>query len=158
MGIEIERKFLVRGEGWKSQGDGGTRYRQGYLSVTPERTVRVRLAGNRGFLTIKGKPVGTARAEFEYEIPAADALTMLDTLCPPGQIDKIRHRVVVGGHVWEVDEFLGDNAGLVVAEIELSAEGEAFEMPDWAGEEVSGDVRYTNARLSQAPFASWDKP
>ncbi len=146
MGTEIERKFLVTGEGWRTA--SGVRYTQGYLCRAPERTVRVRIAGEHGFLTIKGKSSGAARAEFEYEIPLADARDLIG-LCEAGIIDKIRHTVEHEGHTWEVDEFLGDHQGLIIAEIELDAEDEPFTRPPWLGPEVTGDPRYYNANLSR---------
>ena len=154
MGQEIERKFLVKGDGWKPSAQG-TRFRQGFLSTEPERTVRVRLAGSTGTLTIKGKTVGATRAEFEYEIPAADAERLLDSLCRHPLIEKVRYRVETGRHTWEVDVFEGDNEGLVVAEIELSSEEEVFDRPPWLGKEVTHDTRYFNANLVEKPFCSW---
>jgi adenylate cyclase len=132
-----------------------TRYRQGYVRTAGPATVRVRLAGERGYLTIKGPTTGLTRSEFEYEIPRADAEALLDGLCEKPQIEKLRRRIPAGPHVWEVDEFLGDNAGLVVAEIELSREDEPFVRPAWLGEEVSADPRYRNSALAQRPYRSW---
>ena len=152
MGTEIERKFLVRGEAWRT--GSGTPFRQGYLSTTKERTVRVRLEGARATLTIKGVTVGARRSEFEYEIPAEDAAALL-ALCEPPIIEKVRHRIPIGRHVFEVDEFQGDNAGLIVAEVELADEAEAFERPAWLGDEVTGDPRYYNANLVAHPYATW---
>jgi adenylate cyclase len=154
MGEELERKFLVVGEGWR-QGSQATDYRQGFLSTVPERTVRVRVAGNRGWITVKGLAEGLRRPEFEYEIPVGDAQQMLERLCERPLIEKRRHRLTVAGHVWEVDVFGGDNAGLVVAEIELRSEDESFEKPAWLGREVTGDPRYFNANLVVRPFRSW---
>jgi len=154
MGIEIERKFLVREDSWRSDGDGML-YRQGYLCAGPERTVRVRLAGGRGYLTVKGGGAGARRYEFEYEIPPEDARDMLEKLCLHPLIDKMRYRVQVDGETWEVDEFLGENQGLVVAEIELAHEDQPFSRPPWLGREVTGDVRYYNARLFRHPYSSW---
>ncbi|HEX2010114.1 MAG TPA: CYTH domain-containing protein [Roseateles sp.] len=154
MGLEIERKFLVAGEGWRQPPERQQRFSQGYLSRDPARTVRVRQAGEKAFLTIKGQTVGASRAEFEYEIPPADAQQLL-LLCEGPLIDKIRHLCEHRGALWEVDEFLGDNAGLVVAEIELGSEDEAFERPAWLAEEVTGDVRYYNANLAATPYRSW---
>lgn len=154
MGEEIERKFLVRGEAWRAE-LVGTQYRQGFLSTEPERTVRVRVAGARAWLTIKGKTVGTRRAEYEYEVPVDEAQSMLDTLCKRPLIEKVRYLVLVGSHTWEVDVFEGENRGLVIAEIELEAEDEAFERPDWLGDEVSSDVRYFNSNLVANPYSSW---
>ena len=154
MGEEIERKFLVSGEAWRETAEG-TRYRQGFLSTEPERTVRVRVAGPRGSITVKGKSVGARRAEFEYEIPVADAERMLDTLCKRPLIEKVRYVLAVGAHTWEIDVFEGDNAGLVVAEIELRREDEAFERPEWVGNEVTDDPRYFNSNLVANPYRTW---
>jgi len=154
MGEEIERKFLVSGEAWRQTAEG-TRYRQGFLSTEPERTVRVRVAGPRGSITVKGKNVGARRAEFEYEIPVADAERMLDTLCKRPLIEKVRYVLAVGVHTWEIDVFEGDNAGLVVAEIELRREDEAFERPEWVGDEVTDDPRYFNSNLVANPYRAW---
>jgi CYTH domain-containing protein len=154
MASEIERKFLVNRELWPAQ-DKGVLYRQGYLSVERERTVRVRIAGRHAFITIKGETRGVERLEFEYEIPVADATVMLDQLCLRPLIEKTRFKVDVGGHVWEVDEFHGDNEGLLLAEIELAASDQKFEMPPWAGTEVSGDPRYFNSNLILEPYTRW---
>jgi adenylate cyclase len=154
MATEIERKFLVRGDAWKAQGTP-ERYRQGYLRTAGSATVRVRVAGERGFLTIKGPTRGMTRSEFEYPIPLADARALLDSLCERPQIEKLRYRIPLGAHTWEVDEFLGDNAGLVVAEIELGSEDEPFDRPAWLGEEVTADPRYRNAALAQRPYRTW---
>ena len=154
MGMEIERKFLVKGEGWR-EGARRERIRQGYLNRDPERAVRVRTKGERGYLTVKGMGRGVARAEFEYEIPVADADAMLDTLAVRPLIEKTRHHVVHAGKAWEVDEFEGENAGLVVAEVELASESEAFEAPSWLGEEVSHDARYFNQSLASRPYRTW---
>ncbi|MBQ3896326.1 MAG: CYTH domain-containing protein [Paludibacteraceae bacterium] len=150
---EIERKFLVVSDEYKSS--PRKYYKQGYLSVEPDKTVRVRVVGDKGFLTVKGRNNGISRAEYEYEIPAADANDMLDNLVKTGVIEKWRYVCVVDGKKWEVDEFLGDNAGLVVAEIELQSEDEPFTKPAWAGDEVSGDARYYNSSLSQNPYKNW---
>lgn len=154
MGVEIERKFLLAGDGWRGQGTP-TRMRQGYLVADPVRTVRVRIEGERAVITVKGKTTGASRGEWEYEIPVADAVELLDGLCEQPQVEKIRHRIEHAGHTWEVDEFLGLNAGLVVAEIELDAEDEAFEKPDWIGLEVTGETRYYNASLIRMPYSQW---
>jgi CYTH domain-containing protein len=154
MALEIERKFLVRDDSWKA-GAAGVAYRQGYLSTDKLRTVRVRTAGDSAYLTIKGASRGIARAEYEYAIPPADANEMLDTLCQKPLIEKCRYRVPHAGLVWEIDEFFGDNAGLVVAEVELADERQTFELPPWAGEEVSGDARYFNASLIAHPYRCW---
>jgi len=152
MGIEIERKFLVTGEGWR-QPDAQW-LSQGYLSRDPLRTVRVRVAGEEAFLTIKGKTEGIARPEFEYPIPIADARALL-ALCDGPLVEKFRHRVAWGGLVWEVDEFHAANAGLVVAEVELASAEQAFAPPPWLGVEVSHDPRYFNANLAQHPYSAW---
>ena len=154
MGEEIERKFLVSGELWRETAEGA-RYRQGFLSTEPERTVRVRVAGRRGSITVKGKNIGARRAEFEYEIPVADAERMLDTLCKRPLIEKVRYTLAIGPHTWEIDVFEGDNAGLVVAEIELRREDEPFERPEWVGDEVTDDPRYFNSNLIAHPFSEW---
>lgn len=154
MGTEIERKFRVRDDRWR-EGVRGVYYRQGYLQAERERTVRVRLAGNTGWLTIKGETRGVTRSEFEYPIPAEDATALLDGLCDQPQIEKYRYRVEHDGHVWEIDDFLGDNAGLVVAEIELASADERFSRPPWLGEEVSDDPRYFNANLVRHPWRDW---
>ena len=153
MGTEIERKFLVTGAGYKD-GTAGDLYRQGYLSTAKERTVRVRTAAGKGFITVKGPTVGFSRSEFEYEIPLRDAEEMM-RLCEGFLVEKVRHRVSEAGLTWEVDEFLGENEGLVVAEIELEAEGQSFELPSWIGEEVTSDPRYTNSNLCRKPYKSW---
>ena len=154
MGIEIEHKFLVNDEGWRQAAAQQTRFSQGYLSRDPARTVRVRIAGEQAFLTIKGETRGTSRAEFEYAIPVADAQQLL-ALSDGPVVEKIRHLCPHEGMTWEVDEFLGANAGLVVAEIELAAEGQAFARPAWLGAEVTGDARFVNANLAVKPFTSW---
>lgn len=157
MGQEIERKFLVRGE-FKSSARKAMRISQGYLSSVPERTVRVRVRDNQGFITVKGKSDirGVSRFEWEKEISVDDAFALLG-LCEPGVIDKTRYLVDYAGHTFEVDEFYGDNEGLVMAEIELSCEDEAFEKPDWLGDEVTGDSRYYNAALTKNPYINWEK-
>lgn len=152
MPLEIERKFLVKGSDWKTQ--NGKRYTQGYLNLDKERTVRVRLAGKCCFLTIKGITRGTCRNEFEYEIPENDAGELLK-ICDGNIIDKIRHTVHYKGIKWEVDEFLGDNEGLMIAEVELTSEDQVFEKPPWLGEEVTGDPRYFNSNLAANPYNTW---
>ena len=154
MGQEIERKFLVRGDDWRRLATGKT-YRQGYLSTIKERTVRVRTIDDKGFLTIKGISRGVSRSEFEYEIPAEEANQLLDDLCERPLIEKRRYKIPAGRHTWEVDEFFGENDGLIVAEIELASESEAFERPSWIGEEVSSDPRYFNANLIRNPYKNW---
>jgi adenylate cyclase len=156
LGIEIERKFLVLGQTWR-QGDGAYLC-QGYLNRDKARTVRVRLSGRgerqQAWLTIKGVSEGITRSEYEYEIPAVDARALL-ALCDGPLIEKIRRRIAHAGRVWEVDEFLGDNAGLVVAELELERADQDFERPDWLGAEVSTDPRYFNSSLATLPFKRW---
>jgi len=158
MGQEIERKFLVKGEAWRDMAEP-VAYRQGYIARSDGRTVRVRKAGETGYLTVKGPSVGkrggTARAEFEYEIPVADADEMLDTLCEGPLIEKTRRKIPAGAFTWEVDEFAGANAGLVVAEVELQDAAQEVPLPDWIGEEVTGDARYFNASLVTHPFKDW---
>ncbi len=152
MALEIERKFLVTGTGWREA--AGVHYAQGYLNRDKHRTVRVRVAGEAAFLTIKGLTQGATRAEFEYPIPVADAQALL-LLCEGPLIEKTRYVLQVGQTTWEVDEFHGENAPLVVAEVELPSEDAAFDRPDWLGEEVTQDARYFNASLSQLPFQRW---
>jgi adenylate cyclase len=151
---EIERKFLVTSDAWQI-GAEGKPYRQGYLSLDVDRTVRVRVAGDHGFLTVKGRSLGASRAEYEYPIPVAHAEEMLDRLCLHPLIEKTRYRVAHEGLVWEVDAFAGENAGLIVAEVELEAEDQTVALPPWVGQEVTGDPRYANASLVQRPFATW---
>ncbi len=152
---EIERKFLVTGA-YKELAHQATRIVQGYLSSVPERTVRVRIRGSRGFLTIKGigSASGAARFEWEREIPVAEAEELL-AICEPGVIDKVRYLVRVGDHTFEVDEFHGENDGLVVAEVELATEREPVVIPDWVGEEVTGDPRFYNSMLMKHPYTEW---
>lgn len=152
MATEIERKFLVTGTEW--QAARGTTYRQGYLSSVKERTVRVRVVDDQGWLTVKGQTEGATRAEFEYPIPVADARALLE-LCEKPLIEKVRRKIPFAGMVWEVDEFLGENAGLVVAEIELSSADQAFARPAWVGQEVTEDPRYYNSALARTPFTKW---
>ncbi len=163
MGTEIERKFLLKNDSWRRGPDGspvaGTLYRQGYLSSLPGRTVRVRLvsdaAGAKGYFTVKGPVNGLVRSEYEYEIPAADAAEMLDTLCERPLIEKTRHKIAAGEVMWEIDEFHGENAGLIVAEVELTSAEQRFETPAWLGREVSDDKRYFNSRLVKNPYSAW---
>jgi adenylate cyclase len=161
MGIEIERKFLVIGDAWRAEAARRQRMAQGYINDaasvdagTQKASVRVRIAGENAALNLKSREVGASRQEFEYAIPLADAEALL-ALCVGGAIDKTRHYVERGAHVWEVDEFHGDNAGLVVAEIELGAVDEAFEKPSWLGMEVTELTRYYNLALSARPYAQW---
>jgi adenylate cyclase len=155
MGVEIERKFLVGSDAWRGAVASSTRLRQGYLANTARASVRVRRAGDSAWLSVKSMTAALTREEYEYAIPAADAEAMLDRLCEGPQIDKVRHLVTVGGHQWEIDEFLGDNAGLVVAELELDAEDEPFVRPGWLGAEVTHEARYYNFRLAEHPYARW---
>ena len=154
MGREIERKFLVKGDSWRGQAQG-KRYRQGYLSTVKERTVRVRTIGDQGFITVKGISVGASRSEYEYEIPVADANEMLDRLCERPLIEKTRYKIPQDSVVWEVDEFEGDNRGLITAEVELKDENQKVSLPDWIGQEVTGDPRYFNSNLVAKPFTKW---
>jgi adenylate cyclase len=153
MGVEIERKFLVRGDAWRDLA-APLLLRQGYLSSHPERVVRVRIEGEAAMMTVKGRSVGASRGEWEYPIPLADAEELL-CLCEQPLVEKYRRRVAFGGLIWEVDEFLGANAGLVVAEVELSSEDQAFDKPDWVGAEVSDDARYFNSNLIRHPYRQW---
>jgi CYTH domain-containing protein len=157
MGVEIERKFLVTRELWRPRNDG-VAFRQGYLSRAEDRVVRVRIAGGAAFLTIKGRTSNVTRSEFEYPIPVEDAQIMLDRLCERPLIEKTRYEEVFGGHIWTVDVFLGENDGLIIAEIELGSEEESFDRPGWLGREVSGDPRYFNSELSKRPFGYWNTP
>ena len=154
--IEIERKFLVTSDAFKSDALRKNQIAQGYLNSTPERTVRVRIKGNTGYLTIKGKSneTGLSRFEWEKEIPLVEAKALL-LLCEKGIIEKIRYEVQVGKHLFEVDEFFGENEGLLLAEVELQSESEFFEKPNWLGNEVTQDQRYYNSYISKHPFTSW---
>jgi len=153
MGTEIERKFLVKEGAWREA--KATRYRQGYLSTVKERTVRVRTINDKAYLTIKGLTVGASRLEFEYEILVADAEEILDSLCEKPLIEKNRYKVDDGTLTWEVDEFFGENEGLIVAEVELQSEDQQFARPDWVTEEVTSDPRYYNANLIKKPYSRW---
>lgn len=155
MGIEIERKFLVRDDRWRQRVERSARMRQGYLTSDARCSVRVRLADGEGFLNIKSGTLGIRRSEYEYPVPAAEAEEILDTLCEKPLLEKIRHFVRHGQHLWEIDEFAGDNAGLIVAEIELSHPDEPFARPDWLGEDVSRDIRYYNSQLARRPYKTW---
>lgn len=156
MMIEIERKFLVTSDVFKAESFKKTRITQGFLSTDPERTVRVRVKGNQGFLTIKGlsNTTGTSRFEWEKEIKLEEAESLLK-ICKKGVIDKTRYEVKVANHIYEIDEFFDDNKGLIIAEIELESEEETFEKPNWLGKEVTGDVKYYNSQLSIKPFNEW---
>jgi adenylate cyclase len=155
MSLEIEKKFLISGD-FKSEAVKAVRITQGYLCSVPERTVRVRVKGDRGYITVKGagSRSGASRFEWEKEIPVEEARELLE-LCEPGVIDKTRYLVPKGKHTFEVDEFYGDNDGLTVAEVELGAEDEPFERPDWLGAEVTGDSRYYNSSLARNPYRNW---
>lgn len=151
---EIERKFLVNGDAWRSLGQA-KHYCQGYIVADANRTVRVRVVGRQGWLTIKGASSGITRAEFEYPIPVEDALELLQTLCQPPLIEKNRYRIEHAGLVWEVDEFVGENAGLIVAEVELDSAEQSVNLPNWIGAEVSSDRRYFNSNLTTHPYSQW---
>jgi CYTH domain-containing protein len=154
MAQEIERKFLVQGDAWR-EGAQHVLIRQGYLNADGARTVRVRTKGDHAYVTIKGPQVAYTRAEYEYEIPFADADEILDHLCMRPLIEKRRHLVHHAGMVWEVDEFLNENAGLIVAEIEMQDASQHIELPAWVEQEVTGDFRYTNSNLVKRPFTTW---
>ncbi len=154
MGKEIERKYLIHEDvGWRSI--PGTVYRQGYLSTVKERSVRVRIVGEKGTLTIKGLTVGAARLEYEYEIPLAEANELLDELCEKPIIEKSRRKIEFDDLIWEIDEFFGVNAGLIVAEVELDDEDQSFAKPSWVAQEVTDDPRYYNANLVREPYCQW---
>ncbi len=156
MAQEIERKFLVLNSSYKVEAGKSFRITQGYLSAHPERTVRVRIKGNIGYLTIKGiaNASGVSRFEWEKEIPVFEAAELLK-ICEPGVIDKIRYEVKYGNHIFEVDEFSGSNQGLVIAEVELRHEDETYSRPEWLGKEVTGDVKYYNSALSKKSYNQW---
>lgn len=156
MAIETERKFLVLNEDFKGVAYRSTRIIQGYLSSVPGRSVRVRIRGNKGYITIKGigSASGASRYEWEKEIPENEAEELLK-ICEPGLIAKTRYEVESGKHIFEVDEFFGENLGLIVAEVELSSEEESFDKPAWIGDEVTGDAKYYNANLKQTPYSKW---
>jgi len=155
MGIEIEKKFLLRNDGWRAEADAGTAFRQGYLAGSDKASVRVRIEDENANINIKSATLGITRQEFEYPIPLEDAQNLLENLCEKPLIEKTRYHVRYVDHVWEIDVFEGENAGLVVAEIELDDEHEIFARPDWLGEEVSGDPRYYNVSLVKHPFRDW---
>jgi len=154
--IEIERKFLVTSDVFKREATSVERIVQGFLNTHPERTVRIRIAGKFGYLTVKGETInsGTTRFEWEKEIPVEEAEDLL-VICEAGVIEKRRYKIPKGNHIFEVDEFFGKNEGLVVAEVELNSEDESFEKPEWLGEEVTGDVKYYNSQLSKNPYSQW---
>ena len=155
MAVEIERKFLVVNDSWKAKVESESSLKQGYLSADKTLSIRVRIARGRAHLTIKGATAGISRSEYEYEIPQQDAREMIDNLVTGSVIDKTRYKVRCGDHLWDLDLFHGDNQGLIMAEVELASESESFQMPDWAGEEVSDDPRYYNANLISHPFCDW---
>jgi CYTH domain-containing protein len=155
MGVEIERKYRVKGDAWK-QPEKGQLYQQGYLSSHPDRTVRVRRVEDRGYITIKGKTAGAIRAEYEYEIPYQDALALLEHLCERPLIEKVRYQIAYEGLIWEVDEFQGENRGLVVAEVELTDEHQPILLPPWVDQEVTAEAKYYNAHLVKHPFSQWE--
>lgn len=159
MGLEIERKFLVDHEKWQNYAKpAGVHYRQGYLADEPHKTIRVRIAGDKGFITIKGASENISRKEFEYPIPASEAAELIDDFAE-GVVEKTRYKIGFEGKVWEVDEFAGDNEGLIMAEVELLSENEAFKKPAWIAAEVSGDIRFYNSCLSRNPYKNWkDQP
>lgn len=155
MALEIERKFRLANDAWRAEVCASTLLRQGYLANTARASVRVRLDGQHGWLSVKAMRAGTTREEYEVQIPQADAREMLERLCEGIPIEKWRHIVEYGGRKWEIDEFLAENAGLVIAELELESEDAPFERPAWLGPEVTDDERYYNVRLSQRPFRHW---
>lgn len=163
MGMEIERKFLVLSDRFKqeairdsqSTAEAGTYYRQGYIPTLNGMTVRIRIAGNKGFITMKDRAVGFSRHEFEYEIPKTEAEQMLELMCTKPQIEKFRYIVPAGNLKWEIDVFLGENEGLIVAEIEVPSEDTPISLPDWIGKEVTGDKRYYNSHLIGNPYKKW---
>ena len=155
MGVEIERKYLVKQDQWEDlEKPRGEMYRQGYLLTDPQKTIRVRQTSDKGFLTIKGLSVGATRAEYEYEIPFGEAKELLAQFAV-AELSKIRYKIVFDNYLWEVDEFLAENNGLIVAEIELSSEDENFSIPEWIGEEVTGEEKYYNSNLVTEPFKDW---
>ena len=155
MAVEIERKYLVVNDKWKPFVESEAAMKQGYLATVANASIRVRVAKGRAYLNIKSATVGIRRAEYEYEIPLQDGEEMLANLTSGSVIDKVRYKVRCGDHVWDLDLFHGDNSGLMVAEVELDSEDESFEMPQWAGEEVSGDVKYYNSSLVKHPYCDW---
>lgn len=154
MSLEVERKFLVKGDAWRALGEP-VLIRQGYLCAEPVRVVRVRTSGERAWLTVKGMNIGATRLEFEYPIPLKDASDMLDGFCDRPILEKRRTRIPLGDVTWEVDEFLGENAGLIVAEVELNTADQPVALPEWIGAEVTDDARYFNSNLISRPFSQW---
>jgi adenylate cyclase len=155
MAIEIEHKFLLANDGWRGAIQKSVNYKQGYLSSEPTSSIRVRIADKQAWLNIKSATIGTQRHEFEYEIPLPDAEEILSTLCRKPLIEKTRHFVRHDGNTWEIDEFEGDNQGLIIAEIELAEAGKAFAKPDWLGAEVTHELRYYNNNLAINPYSKW---
>ncbi len=155
MAIEIEHKFLVANDNWRHYIDHSTKFKQGYLSSLPTNSIRVRVSDDRAWINLKSAVVGTVRLEYEYEIPLSDAEEMLERLCSRPLIEKVRHTVCTAGEIWEIDEFQGENQGLIVAEIELSEPGQPFGKPEWLGEEVTHDLRYYNNNLINHPYSKW---
>lgn len=155
MAIEIERKFLLKNEKWRENVSNSVIYKQGYLSSQSTSSIRVRISNKQAWLNIKSATIGTQRAEYEYEIPLTDANEILANLCLKPVIEKTRHFVTHENHLWEIDEFDGENAGLIVAEIELNSVDETFIKPEWLGEEVTQDVRYYNNNLAREPYSQW---
>ncbi|MDJ0648078.1 MAG: CYTH domain-containing protein [Xenococcaceae cyanobacterium MO_188.B19] len=153
MGKEIERKYLVKNNDWKSLAPGVV-YRQGYIATVGKQTVRVRIVGNQGYLTIKGENIGATRSEFEYPIPVKDAAEMLDTLCDHPLIEKTRYKIPIGDLIWEIDEFTGENKGLIIAEVELQSENQVIELPPWIDRQVR-DPKYYNSSLAKYPYSQW---
>lgn len=155
MAIEIEHKFLLASDAWREQVSHSVIYKQGYLSSQPTSSIRVRISDNQAWLNIKSATIGTQRHEYEYEIPLTDAQEILDNLCLKPVIEKTRHFVMHNNHQWEIDEFDGENAGLIVAEIELDSADETFAKPDWIGADVTQDMRYYNNNLAREPYSQW---
>ncbi|MBD2525208.1 MAG: CYTH domain-containing protein [Nostoc sp.] len=154
MAKEIERKFLVKGDSWRGLVEGSV-YRQGYIATQDKAAVRIRIVGEKSYLTIKGPSIKYSRLEFEYPIPVEDAQEMLEALCERPFIEKIRYKIQSGGLIWEIDEFDGVNKGLILAEVELNDENQQIELPSWIGQEVSDDSRYFNSNLVKHPFSQW---
>lgn len=155
MAIEIEHKFLLANEDWRKHIDKSVSYSQGYLSSQPTSSIRVRISANLAWLNIKSATIGSQRHEYEYPIPLTDAQEILNNLCKKPLIEKVRHFVTHDGNLWEIDEFAGDNQGLIVAEIELSENGQSFAKPGWVGLEVTEDLRYYNNNLAVHPYSEW---
>lgn len=155
MAIEVEHKFLLANDQWRQLVDHSVIYRQGYLSSEPTTSIRVRICDDKAWLNIKSATIGNQRHEYEYEIPLKDGNEIIDSLCHQPIIEKTRYFIYFGAHIWEIDEFKGENHGLIVAEIELSENGEAFDIPNWIGEEVTHDLRYYNNNLAKNPYSNW---